>query len=166
MKTHHNTPQSLGYRASHARKISAVPPADGVQAIDLEVFSQEAMRLGVDLAASWLDSTKSEPLHLYMARLSHETPPKYWPDLQAGFLARIDQRLRSDLGGQHRSAAHKAAMVVLGNSTMNRMLEQLRKTVALIETGDIEPTTAQGAQRVLELMALVEGITLLGGVRK
>lgn len=166
MNIHHNTPLMSGHRARLAQRKCAVPPADGVQAIDLDATSQEAVALGADLAGRWLDSTQSEPLHLHIACLSHGTPPKYWPDLQAGFLARIDQRLRSDIGGQHRSTAAKQAQIALGNATMNRMLGQLQRTAQLFEAGAIVPNSAEGAEQLRALLALVHQITVLGEVRK
>lgn len=165
MKTDYNSPQ-WGPQPSIACKKCAVPPADGVQAIDVEAANQTTVTLGADLAARWLDSTQSEPLHLYLPAIRHNTPPRHWADLQTGFLARLDQRLRSDLGGQHRSAANKAAMVVMGNSTMNRMLTQLRQTAALIEAQAIVPVSSEGAHQLALLLALVESITGLGRVAK
>lgn len=164
MNTTHRLRPQQGARERLAQGNCYVPPADGVQAVDLRATSQAMVERGAEQAGLWLDSVDSLPLPDALERLRLIAPTSHWEALEAGFLARIDQRLRSDIGGQHRSTEQREGLLAIGDSYMAALHQQVSLVVELVRVGAIVPNSSSGAYQLSALASMAKSAQVLGRV--
>lgn len=139
-----------------------VPAADGVQGFELTAGSQRMVSLGHEWASAWLDDPESQLLHLEMLHMRQTAPMHHWADIETGIYCRIDQRLRSEIGGEHRSQQRRESMIALGDQVTMGLLQLLLKTAALASREAIVANSSEGAYLLREIQAQAASIDVLG----
>ena len=138
-----------------------VPEAYGRPAVSLPcAASQNVVNMGIQAADSYLlHQYPAERLYEIVARLRSSAPARHWPDVEAGLLARLEQRLRSMQGAPNFDQDEKGQAFALGNQTMKALHELATRVSALAAVGAIVPTSAQGQEQLSQLEALAGAIT-------
>lgn len=162
MKTQNSMCRPVGAGDRLCPENCFVPAADGVQAIDLAATSQAMVERGAVQASRWLDSLDSLPLHAALEQLRLSAPSDHWEAIQAGFLGRVDQRLRSDIGGQHRSTQQRDGLLAIGDSYTVSLHQQAKRVVDLVKVGAVAPNSSEGALQLRTLEHLVNSCEFLG----
>lgn len=137
-----------------------LPAADGQPSVELpQANAPHLVTMGCDAAVVYLDGGyNDESLAATVARMRSLAPAQYWPDIEAGFMARIEQRLRADVGGREHCP------VGLGNSTMMSLHTAAVRVAALATVGAIVPASAQGQEQLRQLEALSGSISWVGAL--
>lgn len=142
----------------HKVNTCSLPAADGVPAINLPLKTKKSMVvMGCDAAERYLGEGL-EGLPSFFAEIRKMTPPQYWSDVEAGFMGRLEQRLRSDLPN---SKDMKVALAV-GNSAAKELHEAATAIVNLAKAGALIPMNQEGIDQLNETSALVSSITVIG----
>lgn len=139
-----------------------VPAADGVQGFELTAGSQRMVSLGHEWASAWLDDPESQLLHLEMLHMRQTAPLHHWADIEAGIYCRIDQRLRSEIGGEHRSQQRRDSMIALGDQVTMELVHLLLKAAALASCEAIVANSSEGAALLRDIQARAASIDVLG----
>lgn len=137
-----------------------VPEAYGRPAVSLpNACCQNVVSMGVQVADNYLlHHYPGERLDEVVARFRDGAPARHWPDVEAGLLARLEQRLRSMQGAPNFDQEEKSQAFALGNQTMKALHELAIRVSALAAVGAIVPTTAQGQEQLRQLEALAGAI--------
>jgi hypothetical protein len=138
-----------------------VPEAYGRPAIELpNATCNRVVTMGIEAADAYLmGEYPGEGLADTVARMRGVSPAQHWPDIEAGLLARIEQRLRSSQGAPSLDEAEKHAAFALGNQTMKALHDVAVRVAALADVCAIVPTSSQGQEQLIQLKALVSAIT-------
>lgn len=162
MKTQKNMRRIAGVGDRLCPENCSIPAADGVRSIKLVATSQAMVERGAIQASRWLDSLDGLPLHAALEQLRMSAGGVHWEAIQAGFLGRVDQRLRSDIGGQHHSTQRRESLLAIGDSYTHRLHRQAQRIICLLKVGAIAPNSSEGAGQLLGLERLVNSCKLLG----
>lgn len=163
-------------RPHQKKKRCALPPADGRPAITLPGTHLEHMvNIGREAAERYL-SEGEQRLPAFWANLRRIAPAQHLEDIEAGFLARLEQRIRSlpEPGQQHATerpdvlagvvalkGAARAPMAV-GGGALPALLKQLEQLASMAETGAIQATSSEGANQLRRVQEILGSVTLIG----
>lgn len=138
-----------------------VPEAYGWPAVDLPAATcRSVVAMGVEAADAYLmGEYQGEGLATIVARMRGVSPARHWPDFEAGFLSRVEQRLHSRQGAPSFDEQNKQAAFALGNQTMKALHDVAVRVAALADVCAIVPTSGQGQEQLNQLKALVNAIT-------
>lgn len=146
---------------SGKKPLCFVPEAYGMPAVELHgAASAQVVEMGVEAADIYLrGGYQGEGLAGVVARIRSAAPPKYWPDVEAGFLSRIEQCLRAAQGAPSLGREQKQEAFALGNQVMKALHDAAVRVSALADVGAIVPTSGQGQQQLQSLQAVTRGIS-------
>lgn len=162
MSRKYNTRPTPGAQPLTYQENCTVPAADGVQGFELMAGNQKMVSLGHDWASAWLDDPESQLLHLEMLRMRQTAPLHHWAAIEAGIYCRIDQRLRSEIGGEHRSQQRRDSMIALGDQVTMELMHLLLKAAALASCEAIVANSSEGAALLRDIQARTASIDVLG----
>lgn len=162
MSRKYTTCPNRGAQPHSSQRNCTIPAADGVQAFEVHGGNQRMVSLGHDCASTWLDNPESPLFHLEMLRLRQTTPLLHWNDIETGFYCRVDQRLRSELGGEHRSLQRRECMIAMGDQFTLELIQLLMRVDNLVGCGAIAPNSSEGAAALRELQAKAASVAVLG----
>lgn len=146
-------------RASHRNRCS-IPPADGCPSVELPMATRDNLvQIGREAAERYLGEG-GQDLPRFLAGIRQNTPPRYWDDVEAGFMGRIQQRLDSD---QLTDDELKQALAV-GSSVTKDLHESATRLIQLALDGELVPTTYASADHLDQLSELIGRITCVGPV--
>lgn len=159
-------------RPHQKKKRCGLPPADGQPAVTLPGTHIEHMvNIGREAAERYLTDGEQR-LPVFWANLRGIAPPQHLEDIEAGFLARLEQRLRSRLEPGRQPADVLAGVVALkgaarapmavGGGALPTLLKQLEQLASMAETGAIHATSSEGANQLRRVQEILESVTLIG----
>jgi hypothetical protein len=158
------------------KKSRYLPPADGRPVIKLPRAGLESMlTIGREAAERYLDEGE-QLLPEFWAGLRRMAPPQHLEDIEAGFLGRLDQRIRSlpapeqsceaeqeaGLAGVVALKGAGRAPLAVGAAVLSTLLKQLEQVGAMADTGAIQATSSEGAQQLRRVQELLGSVTLIG----
>jgi len=144
-------------RASHQNRCS-IPPADGRPPVELPMATRNNLvQMGCEAAERYLGEG-GQGLPLFLAGIRQNTPPRYWDDVEAGFMGRLQQRLDSE---QLTDDELKQALAV-GSSVTKDLHESASRLIQLALDGELVATTYAGADHLGQLSKLIGRITCVG----
>ena len=162
MSRKYNTRPKGGAQTFSYQENCTIPAADGIQAFEVLGGSQRMVSLGHEWASAWLDNPESPLFHLEMLRIRQTAPLHHWSDIEIGFHCRVDQRLRSELGGEHRSHQRRGSLIAIGDQLTLELIQLLLKVDTLAGCGAIAPNSSEGAAALRELKAKAASVAVLG----
>ncbi len=159
MKQNNRTPRGGQVKpASHKNHCCSVPPADGCPAMVLPMATKDNLvQIGRQAAERYLAEGQHN-LPGFLVGIRQNTPPRYWDDVEAGFMARLQQRLDSD---QLADNEMQQALAV-GSSVTKDLHESATRLIELAIDGGLVPTTEASADHLARLAELIGRITCVG----
>lgn len=165
MKSQHDMRAASAHQEKQARSGKKppcfVPEAYGMPAVELPgAASAQVVEMGVEVADTYLrGGYQDEGLAGVVARIRSGAPAKYWPDVEAGFLSRIEQCLHASQGAPRLDREQKQEAFALGNQVMKALHDAAVRVSALADVGAIVPTSGQGQKQLQSLQAVTRGIS-------